>query len=345
MKPSGAGDVHLVAAGEFAVAPDAVIVHDPVQSGAFAAMHGVKDPCVLERDFLNRESPDTQAYSGHHAQFVAELRRHVKRVFYLHELVGDQPCYRLTRTNPNHVFTRDSLITIPWLPGGYIGARMKPRLRRQERRVMEAAARRLGLREIVSVPEELYLEGGDVIPFSMDGRRTLLVGYGPRTSYDALWVLQEKLIPDHADEIIGIELADYRMNLDGGFLPLSADLIVSCPGSIRSAVLLTKNSHHAIDLFSMLADLGTQVVETTKEESIRFQACNSLCLGGNTIIYYDLCPRVRGLLQQHGIDVRCIPGVELVKGRGGPRCMTRPVYGDLPGIGHDDDQPSHGVRG
>lgn len=344
MKPSGTAEVHLEARGEFTAAPEAVIVHDPVQSGAFAAMHGVKDPDVLEREFLYRESPDSQAYADHHAQFVAELRRHVKRVFYLHELVGDQQCYELTRTNPNHVFTRDSLITIPWIPGGYIGARMKPRLRRQERQVMEAAARRLGLREIVRVPEELFLEGGDVIPFSREGRRTLLVGYGPRTMRDVLWFLQGELIPHYTDEIIGIELADYRMNLDGGFVPLSANLVVSCPGSIRSAVLLTRNSHRAIDLFSMLADLGTRVVEATKEESIRFQACNSLCLGGNTIIYYDLCPRVRGLLQHQGIDVRCVPGVELVKGRGGPRCMSRPIYAPVPDAAppervYQDDEP------
>jgi arginine deiminase len=44
------------------------------------------------------------------------------------------------------------------------------------------------------------------------------------------------------------------------------------------------------------------------------------------VVYYDLCERVSRILQRHGVEVLHTPGAELVKGRGGPLCMTRPVY-------------------
>lgn len=316
--------------GEFGAAPDAFLVHDPVRAGAFEAMRGIEDPAVLEREFLYRALPDAKLYQVQHERLVAELRRHAPRVYYLEELAGDDACYALTRSNPNHVFTRDSLMTIPWVPEGYIAARMKPPLRRSERVVMELAAQRLGLRRLVEVPEHLLLEGGDFVPFAADGQRSILVGYGPRTAWESLLFLQENLVPEFADAIVGVELAPWRMNLDGGLLPVAEDVVVSDTCSILGSVLLNRHGRREVDLFAMLRDLGMRVIDTTPEESVYAQSCNCICAGHRTVIYYDLCPRVHNLLEQHGITVRVVPGSELVKGRGGPRCMTRPIYARPP---------------
>jgi N-dimethylarginine dimethylaminohydrolase len=312
--------------GEFDAVPDAVLVHDPVRAGAFEPMRAVNDSAALEREFLYRALPDPGLYQTQHRQFVAELRRHIPRIYYLEELAGAGDCYALTRSNPNHVFTRDSLITIPWVPSGYISARMKPLLRRSERLVMEHAVERLGLRSILQLPEHLTLEGGDFVPFTVDGKRTILAGYGTRTSWEALLFLQEHLIPTFADAIIGIELASWRMNLDGGLLPVAADVVISDTSSILGAVWLDHQGQQVLDIFSWLRDLGMRVIDTTPEESVYAQSCNCVCVGHRTLIYYDLCPRVSDLLRQHDITVHIVSGSELVKGRGGPRCMTRPIY-------------------
>ena len=307
---------------EWATAPKAIIVHDPVQAGAFEALNGADRP----EGFLFRERPDRATYSEQHAALVASLRRYVKTVHLLSELVGDQPVWARTGRCLNQVFTRDSLITLPWLPSAYVPARMRPEQRRPETHTLEAAVLRLGLRELVRLPPEMFLEGGDVIPFARDGRRSLLVGYGPRSTRDAAQFLQQALIPAHLDEVVAIRLADWRMNLDGGFLPIAEDVIVCDTASIVGAEILDVRGARAIDIWELLDRLGMRVIDVTREESVYQQACNAVCLGDRRVICYDLCPRVLRLFEDHGIEAHCVPGSELVKGRGGPRCMTRPLY-------------------
>lgn len=310
--------------GEYSAVPVCIIVHDPVQAGAFKAMCRER-PERIEASFLYREIPDPSVYAQQHRAMVSLLQQQVQRIIYLHELI-DPVHADLIRANPNHVFCRDSLITIPWIPEGYITACMKPLLRRHEPDIMAAAVQRLGLHEIVRLSPDMYLEGGDVIPFVYDGKRVLLIGYGPRTSEAALYCLQRTLIPELVDEIIGIHLAPWRMNLDGGFLPVADDVVIADTSSILDAILLDASGANPCNLWQMLADLGVRIIDTTREESIYMQSCNCICLGKRKVICYDLCQRVIRLLQRYEIETCLVAGNELVKGRGGPRCMTRPVY-------------------
>lgn len=306
--------------------PKALLVHDPVAVGAFEAMEGIDDPAQLLNSLLFRERPDRRLYAEQHRAFVELLREHIKHVIYLGEIVGDHESFKSVRTNPNQVFTRDSVITIPWIPDVYIPARMAKSIRRSETEVTETAMKRIGLREIIRLPEHLFLEGGDFVPFSRDGKRTLLVGYGQRTRMETLYYLQQNLIPRYVDEIIGVELAQWRINLDGGFLPVAEDLVVADVKSVIGGIHLDSRTQQKLDLFGMLKDLGMNVISVTPDESVFCQACNCLCLGGRKVVYYDLSYRVYRLLRDHGIEVYRTPGSELVKGRGGPRCMTRPIY-------------------
>jgi N-dimethylarginine dimethylaminohydrolase len=86
-----------------------------------------------------------------------------------------------------------------------------------------------------------------------------------------------------------------------------------------------------VDPLATLRSLEVAVVEVTKEESVFQEACNFLALGGRQAICYDLAPRLLPLLAGHEVRAIPVPGSELVKGTGGPRCMSRPVYGD--GVG------------
>jgi N-dimethylarginine dimethylaminohydrolase len=312
--------------GECQQRPHAVIVHDPVAAGAFSAFERLADDSLIEPDLLFRHRPKPKLYAEHHACLVRTIAAHVERVIYLHALIGGEPAFAPACANPNQVFTRDSLITLPWAPETFFCARLKPPQRRHESNLMKRAVERIGLREVLHLPPEIFLEGGDVIPFLRAGRRCVLVGYGPRTSPEAIDFLQQALLPRYADEIIALRLASWRMNLDGGFVPAAEDVIVADMSSILAAELVDARGRVMLDLWKMLDDIGVRVIDTTPEESVYAQSCNCLCLGDRSIICYDLCSRVIALLEQSGVRVHQVPGAELIKGRGGPRCMTRPVY-------------------
>jgi N-dimethylarginine dimethylaminohydrolase len=311
---------------EYDARPAAVLVHNPVTAGAFSAFDRIGDDDRLESELLFRSRPDPALYSAHHDVLVRTIAARIDRVVFLTDLIGGDPLATRLSTNPNQVFTRDSLITLPWMPDGFFCARLKPQLRRSESEITKSAAERMGLREIVRLPQDIFLEGGDVIPFTYSGRRCLLVGYGPRSTPEAVDWLQASFLPEYADELIAIRLAPWRMNLDGGFVPVADDVVVSDTQSVLGAQLIGSGSRTCVDIWEMLRDLKMHVIDTTPHESVYAQSCNCLCLGQREIVCYDLAPRVAALLDQHDIRSHRIPGAELIKGRGGPRCMTRPIY-------------------
>ncbi|MGW0928196.1 dimethylarginine dimethylaminohydrolase family protein [Streptomyces sp. NPDC002644] len=311
---------------EFAVTPDAVIVHDPVAAGAFERMLTVTDARLLQEQYLFRAVPSPALFSRQHQAFVEAVERHVGRVYRLSDLVGTQSVFTEARTNPNQVYTRDALVTIPWLPGKYVAGNMHAPIRRPESDAMEAAARGLGLEPVLRLPDDLVLEGGDVIPYYREGRRILLIGYGRRTQLPTLEYLAGAMIPSAVDEIIGVELAPWRINLDGGLVPVAEDVAIAHPDSILSATAFDGRNVERVDLIGMLRDTGMNVITVSLEESLYRQACNCLCLGNRRLVCYDMTETAVNALKQAGVEPIAVDGSELVKGTGGPRCMSRPLY-------------------
>lgn len=266
-------------ASECFTRPRAVLVHDPVAAGAVAAMCSAAEPEGIEAGYLFRALPDAAAYAAAHRIMVNLLQEHLGAVFRLQDLVGDRAEFQIASSDPNLVFTRDSAVTLPWAPDASFRTRMRPTLRRAETLVLGAALAGFGLREIVTLPDGVFLEGGDVIPFSREGHRTLLVGYGRRSDWAAIEFLRSALIPRWADEIIAIRLAPWRMNLDSGFLPVTEDVVVSDTRSVVETTRLDATRTEVIDFWSMLSNLGIVVIRVTPEESVGCQACNACCLG------------------------------------------------------------------
>lgn len=58
-------------------------------------------------------------------------------------------------------------------------------------------------------------------------------------------------------------------------------------------------------------------------------AANVFCLSPGTVVAYKWCTRTIAHLQDAGVDVLELDGVELMKGRGGARCMTFPMRRSL----------------
>lgn len=315
---------------EYSVRPAAVIVHDPVAVGALKVLLDAPAEQVQD-DFLFREIPDVDQFSLQHGKFAEAVAAGTDRLVYLSSLVGHLPYFAAARTNPNLVFTRDAAITLPWAPHVYLPARMAKPIRRAEVPIMSAALEGLGLSSVQwGGDETMFLEGGDVIPFAREGKRCLLVGYGHRTTLRTVLRLRDAILPVLIDELIAVELGPCRMHLDDGIVPVAADVAVAHPDSLLSASHIDASGQCAINLLGLFGDLGITVVEVGLDQSVTQQGCNYLCMGDRTVIGYDMVRPVLHRLRECGISVTAVAGTELTKGRGGPRCMSRPVYGSLP---------------
>lgn len=315
---------------EFMRKPDYVIVHNPCDFGMKKFFENVDNKDNLKEKYLFREIPNIEIFNEEHKAYYRKLKENGVNVLYLKDLLDKnfiEKNKEIFENNPNQVYTRDALITIPWIPGKYIVGKMKSEIRRKEYIMLEEAVKKLGLTELIKIPEEMFLEGGDVIPFEYNGKRVLLIGYERRTSKETLYYLRDNLIKEGCvDEIIGIRLAEWRINLDGGFVPVSKDVIVTHPDSILDGLILTKNSETVINPIEYFKSIGYKIIATTKEDSLFKQTCNCFCVGNNTIFTYNITDEINEKIRENGINVIGNKGLELVKGTGGPRCMTRPIY-------------------
>jgi arginine deiminase len=56
--------------------------------------------------------------------------------------------------------------------------------------------------------------------------------------------------------------------------------------------------------------------------------CNALAVAPGVVVTYERNETTNADLRAHGIEVLEIPGGELGRGRGGPRCMSCPIERD-----------------
>lgn len=191
------------------------------------------------------------------------------------------------------------------------------------------------------------IEGGDILVL---GNGAVLAGMSERTTPQALEVLAHRLFSAGAARcLVAVDMPKRRAFMHLDTLLTMADYGVFIKyagmGMLRSYTVepgasareLKVTDHPPEDMHTALAaalGLPSITVLTAVQDVHSAQreqwddGCNVLAVEPGVVIAYERNVTTNAYLADNGIEVIPVPGGELGRGRGGPRCMSCPVERD-----------------
>lgn len=253
---------------------------------------------------------------------------------------------------PNHLYTRD---TSAWIHGGVSINSMRKKARMRETLHYEAVYRWHPLFvsssfetwSLGSVNGPATTEGGDVLVL---GGGAVLIGMSERTTPPGVERLAARLFAGgQVDRIVALRMPETRalMHLDTVMTMVDRDTFTKYaglgmlpaytirPGDTEKELHVT--DHRPDDMHrAIAAAMGLPAIRVlTPEQDVHAaereqwdDGCNTLAVAPGVVVTYERNVTTNAHLRRHGIEVLEVPGGELGRGRGGPRCMSCPVERD-----------------
>ncbi len=247
---------------------------------------------------------------------------------------------------PNLYFTRDPGAIIA---EGIVVSTMKTVVRSRETLILDHIRKHHPLFAATqsiwySLEDNDSIEGGDIL---VPGPETVIVGCSVRTSSEGIEKLTGRLFQGNSGIkrvlVLQIPAARAYMHLDTVFTMLDVDKFAIFPGVENhiNVFELTPGKNRSLSiksekclktaLRSALKLPAVQILHSGGDD--RFTAAreqwndstNTLALAPGVVVTYKRNVHSNNTLRRNGIDVVEIEGSELVRGRGGPRCMSMPL--------------------
>lgn len=191
---------------------------------------------------------------------------------------------------------------------------------------------------------ETRIEGGDILILS---EKTLAVGISQRTDARSIEKLAKNIFKDtDFDEVLAFLIAENRkfMHLDTVFTMVDYDKFTIHPeieGDLQ-VFSVTKDGDE-VKIEEKVDTIDHILAEALGVEAVTLIRCgggdpvvaareqwndgsNTLAIAPGEVIVYNRNTVTNQLLREAGVKVYEFDGSELVRGRGGPRCMSMPVY-------------------
>lgn len=266
-----------------------------------------------------------------------------------HFMVNDYPFY--LDPMPNLYFTRDPAASIG---NGLTINKMHWPARRRESLFMQYILKYHPRFANQNIPvwynrnNRFPVEGGDELVLN---KHTVAIGISERTEAEAIERIASRLFHDSEfTRVLAIKIPAKRafMHLDTVFTMIDYDKfsvhpeIMTAGGELDIYVLDKSNTHvgyevtHRRDLTNVLAEsLGVskvQLIQCGNGDPIAAareqwnDGSNTLAIAPGVVITYDRNYVTNEALRKAGLKVIEVAGSELGRGRGGPRCMSMPLF-------------------
>ena len=191
------------------------------------------------------------------------------------------------------------------------------------------------------------IEGGDILNLN---EHTLAIGISQRTEPDGIELIAKNIFKNEGaaiDTVLAIHIPETRafMHLDTVFTQIDHDKFTVHPGILGPLEVfkLTRGTDDSIKLVRKEETLEEILAESLGLDHVTLIKCgggdlitaereqwndgsNTLCIAPGKVIVYERNNVTNALLRDEGITVLEIPSSELSRGRGGPRCMSMPLW-------------------